>query len=182
MAYSEEERMRREVVRRLAIGGVIAALYLSLTLLFAPISFKAFQVRVSEALTLLPFFFPEAIFGLFVGCFFANFFSPFGIIDVIFGSSLTLIAAYFTYLIGKTKRLYLAPLPPILVNGFGVSFYITLLSKNNTLSLSNFDLRFYLSISFSIIIGEAVATYLIGLPLLYAIMKIPFLRRFKNEF
>ncbi len=174
--------MKREVIRKLAIAGIIAGLYLSLTLLFAPISFKAFQVRVSEALTLLPFIFPEAILGLFVGCFIANLFSPFGIIDVVFGSSLTLLAAYLTYLLGKTKRPYLAPIPPILINGFGVSFYITLLSKGSVLSIANFDLGLYLSISTSIIIGELIATYLIGLPLLYALMRLPFLRRIENEF
>ena len=174
--------MKKEAIRKLAIAGIVAGLYLSLTLLFAPISFKAFQIRVSEALTLLPFIFPEAILGLFVGCFIANFFSPFGIIDVVFGSTLTLLAAYLTYLLGKTKKPYLAPIPPILINGFGVSFYITLLSKSGTLSFTNFDLRMYLSVSLSIIIGEALATYLIGLPLLYALMRLPFLRRIKNEF
>jgi len=174
--------VKKEAIKKLAIAGIVAGLYLSLTLLFAPISFKAFQIRVSEALTLLPFIFPEAILGLFVGCFIANFFSPFGIIDVVFGSTLTLLAAYLTYLLGKTKKPYLAPIPPILINGFGVSLYVTLLSKSDTLSFTNFDLRMYLSVSLSIIIGEALATYLIGLPLLYALMRLPFLRRIKNEF
>ena len=53
-------------------AAVIAAAYVALTLLFAPISFNAIQVRISEALTILPFFLPEAVPGLFVGCILGN--------------------------------------------------------------------------------------------------------------
>jgi len=163
--------------KSLVRGAIIAGLYLSLTLIFAPISFKAFQVRVSESLTLLPFLTFDAVWGVFIGCFIANFFSPFGFIDVLFGSLLTLIAAYLTFLLRKTKKIYLAPIPPILLNGLGVSFYITLLSSNE-LSLSNFNFKLYLSISSSILIGESIATYLIGLPLIIYLSKLNF---FKEE-
>ncbi|MGB9750580.1 MAG: QueT transporter family protein [Caldisericia bacterium] len=164
-------------IKRLVRGAIIAGLYLTITLIFAPISFKAFQVRISESLTLLPFLTIDAIWGLFIGCLIANFFSPFGLIDVIFGSLLTLIAAYFTYLLRKTKKIYLAPIPPILINGFGVSFYITLLSGEH-LTLKNLNYKLYFSISSSIIIGEAVSTYLIGLPLIIYLSKLKF---FKEE-
>jgi len=156
-------------------GALIGALYFALTVLFAPISFKAFQIRISESLTLLPFLTKDAIWGLFIGCFIANFFSPFGVIDVIFGSLLTLLAAYFTYRLRKTKKLYLAPIPPILINGFGVSFYITLLSTDK-FTLKNFPLKFYISISLSIIIGEALSTYIFGLPLTYYLSKLKFFK------
>ena len=56
--------------KRVAQGAVIAALYVVLTLVFAPISFGAMQVRIAEALTILPLFTPAAIPGLFVGCYF----------------------------------------------------------------------------------------------------------------
>lgn len=164
-------------IKRLVRGAIIAGLYLTLTLIFAPISFKAFQVRISESLTLLPFLTIDAIWGLFIGCFIANFFSPFGFIDVILGSLLTLIAAYFTYLLRKTKKIYLSPIPPILINGFGVSFYITLLSGEQ-LTLKSFNIKLYFSISSSIIVGEAVSTYLIGLPLISYLSKLKF---FKEE-
>jgi len=164
-------------IKRLVRGAIIAGLYLMLTLIFAPISFKAFQVRISESLTLLPFLTIDAIWGLFIGCFIANFFSPFGFIDVILGSLLTLIAAYFTYLLRTTKKIYLSPIPPILINGFGVSFYITLLSREQ-LTLKSFNIKLYFSISSSIIVGEAVSTYLIGLPLIVYISKLKF---FKEE-
>ena len=161
--------------KRLVRGAIIAGLYLVLTLIFAPISFKAFQVRISESLTLLPFLTIDAIWGLFIGCFIANFFSPFGFIDVIFGSLLTLLAAYLTYLTRKTKKIYLAPIPPIFINGFGVSFYLTMLSNQN-LNFKNFNFKLYLSISLSIIIGEAISTYLIGLPLIIYLSKLKFLK------
>jgi uncharacterized membrane protein len=164
-------------IKNLIRGALIGALYFALTVLFAPISFKAFQIRISESLTLLPFLTKDAIWGLFVGCFIANFFSPFGIIDIIFGSILTLIAAYLTYLLRRTKKLFLAPIPPILLNGFGVSFYITLLSMEKP-SLNLFPLKLYLSISLSIILGETLSTYLIGLPLTFYLSKLKF---FKEE-
>lgn len=161
--------------KRLSKGAIIACLYLVLTIIFAPISFKAFQIRISESLTLLPFLTIDAIWGLFIGCFIANFFSPFGFIDVVFGSLLTLLAAYLTYLTRKTKKIYLAPLPPIIVNGFGVSFYLTMLSNQN-INLNNFNFKLYLSISMSILIGEAISTYLIGLPLIVYISKLKFFK------
>lgn len=164
-------------IKSLIRGALIGALYFALTAAFAPISFKAFQIRISESLTLLPFITKDAIWGLFIGCLIANFFSPFGIIDIIFGSILTLIAAYLTYLLRKTKKLYLAPIPPILINGFGVSFYITILSMDKP-SLINFPLKLYFSISLSIIFGEALSTYLIGLPLTFYLSKLNF---FKEE-
>ena len=79
-------------VRSLALSGLVAALYAVTTILFAPISYGYVQVRISEALTVLPFFFPQAVFGIFVGCLFANLFGGFGILDVVLGSAATLLA------------------------------------------------------------------------------------------
>ena len=78
-------------------GAAIAAIYAALTLALAPISYGAVQVRVSEALTVLPFFMPHsAVPGLFLGCLLANFLGGAGIWDVIFGSAATLVAAMIT--------------------------------------------------------------------------------------
>lgn len=162
-------------IKRIVRISTIAGLYILLTIIFAPISFKTIQVRISESLTLLPFLTFDAVWGLFIGCFISNFFSPFGFIDVIFGSLLTLISAYLTFLLRKSKKIYLAPLPPILLNGFGVSFYITLLA-NNMLNFENFNLKLYLYFSFTILIGEAIATYLFGLPLTIYLSKLNFFK------
>ncbi len=100
-------------------AAIIAAMYAALTIGFQPICYGQIQVRVSEVLTVLPFFTPAAIPGLFVGCLLANVFSPIGLADVIFGSLATLIAAYVT---SKMRKTYLAPLPPVIVNGIVVGF------------------------------------------------------------
>ncbi|NLL37065.1 MAG: QueT transporter family protein [Fretibacterium sp.] len=100
-------------MRRLALGGMIAAAYAALTVLLAPISYGPIQLRISEALTLLPFYFPEAVPGLFIGCLVANFLGGYGILDVIVGSSATLLAACLTR---RAPNLPLAALPPIVAN------------------------------------------------------------------
>jgi uncharacterized membrane protein len=82
-------------------------------MLFAPISFGEIQIRVSEALTLLPFYMPIAIPALFVGCLIANFIGGFGLWDVVFGSGATLLAAWLS---SRMPNLWLAAVPPVVVN------------------------------------------------------------------
>ena len=116
-------------------AAAIAAIYVVLTLIFAPISYGEVQVRISEALTILPFFTPAAIPGLFIGCLIANFLGGSIILDVIFGSIATLIGAAGTYLLRNNR--WLAPLPPIISNtiivplvlryGYGVPLPIPML-------------------------------------------------------
>lgn len=100
-------------IRQLATAGLIAAVYASLTL-FLPIPpFDAVQLRLAEAMTVLPFLFPEAVLGLTVGCFLVNLMSPF-LLDCVFGTLATLLAALWT---SKVKHIWLAPLPPVICNG-----------------------------------------------------------------
>lgn len=93
-------------------AAMIAALYVVIT--YAVNAFNlasgAIQVRVSEALTILPFFTPAAIPGLTIGCFIANFSTGAVILDVIFGTIATFLGALGTYALRKYK--WLAPLPP----------------------------------------------------------------------
>ncbi|MDE7267111.1 MAG: QueT transporter family protein [Lachnospiraceae bacterium] len=97
-------------------AGVIAALYVVLTLLANALGLAnyAIQVRFSEALTILPFFTPAAIPGLFVGCFLSNILTGCAPLDVVFGSLATLAGAVGTYLLRKYK--WMAPVPPIVAN------------------------------------------------------------------
>lgn len=132
----------------------IAAVYAALTIYLQPISYGPLQVRVSEALTILPIFYVEAIPGLFLGCLIANIFGPFGIYDIVFGSLLTLIAAVLTYKF--RSKVYLAFLSPILINAFGVSAYLTFLTSVP-----------YLVLVVQIAAGELIAVAGIG-SLLYA--------------
>ena len=82
-------------LRRLLYGAVIAAVYAVISILCAPISYGPVQVRVSEVLTVLPAINAVAIFGVFVGCVVANLATG-SVVDIIFGSLTTLVAAYLS--------------------------------------------------------------------------------------
>ena len=136
---------------------MIAAIYVVLNIIFAPISYGPIQVRIAEALVVFSFIDSSAIMGLFLGCILANIYGGLGMVDVIGGSLCTLIAAYLTY---KVKNPKLAPLPPILINAFGVSIYLHFL----------FDLPYWITVLY-IGIGELVACYILGYPLLILLIK-----------
>lgn len=117
----------------IAQAAIIAALYVVLTLVANALGLasNAIQVRFSEALTILPFFTPAAIPGLFIGCLISNFLCGSILIDVVFGSLATLIGAIGTYYIGKLFRqkskllgCFLSPLPPIVANTVIVPFIL----------------------------------------------------------
>ena len=102
-------------------AAAIAAVYVVLTTVCAAFSFGEVQVRISEALTILPVFTPAAIPGLFVGCIISNFLGGAILMDVIFGSIATLIGAVFTYKLRNSSK-WLAPVPPIVANALIVPF------------------------------------------------------------
>ncbi len=122
--------------RFLTQSAIIAALYVALTLVFAPISFSAVQVRIAEALTILPMFTPAAIPGLFIGCVLANLLGGAIIWDVVFGSLATLIGAALSYVLRANR--WLVPIPAILSNtviiplvlryGYGLDMSLPLLA------------------------------------------------------
>lgn len=93
---------------------MIAALYVVLTFVFSAFASGVVQVRVSEALTILPFFTPAAIPGLAVGCLLSNWLTGCVIWDVVFGSLATLIGALGSYALRKHQ--WLVPIPPIVAN------------------------------------------------------------------
>ena len=107
----------------LAQAAMIAAIYVVLTYVFAPFSFGEVQIRIAEALTILPVFTPAAIPGLFVGCIVGNILGGAILPDIIFGSIATLIGAFFTYQL-RNKIRFLAPLPPIIANTVIVPFVL----------------------------------------------------------
>jgi uncharacterized membrane protein len=118
-----EKNMRNTKVLFITQAAVIAALYVILTLIANAFGLAnyAVQVRFSEALTILPYFTPAAIPGLFVGCILANILTGCMVLDTVFGSLATLVGAILTYLIGRYMKQYpvakwLAPIPPIVAN------------------------------------------------------------------
>ena len=149
--------------RSLCLSAVIAALYAALTLLLAPISYGNLQCRVSEALTILPVLFPEAIPGLTVGCLLANLLGSATPWDVIFGTLATLIAAVLTYatrsaLWTKWKLPVLSAVWPVLSNGIIVGIILSV----------TFNLPLFLTM-LEVAVGELVAVF-IGL-LLYPVLE-----------
>ena len=105
-------------------AAIIAALYVVLTFVANTLGLArgAIQIRLSEALTILPYFTPAAIPGLFVGCLISNILVGSVLWDVIFGSIATLLGAIGTYYLKKHK--WLAPIPPILSNAIIVPFVL----------------------------------------------------------
>lgn len=152
------ENVRKNRIRFLTTGAVIAALYASVTLVFQPISYGVFQFRISEILTVLPFFTPAAIPGLFIGCILGNLASPLGPVDIICGSLATLLAAWTTH---KMPIKWLAPLPSVIFNGLIVGFELYFLVHEPLL----------LSIG-SVALGEAVVCFVGGIPLMLALGKV----------
>lgn len=155
--------MYNKKIYKLVFSSLIAAIYTALTVLLAPISYGQLQIRVSEALVLLPFFSSYSIWGVFVGCIISNLIGGNGIIDIIFGSLATLIAAILTYYIGKSNlkhKKFIAPLPPIIINAIVIGLVL------------KYTLKLPLLLSMLWVgIGEAISCYILGLLLLSIIEK-----------
>ncbi|UCE24333.1 MAG: QueT transporter family protein [Candidatus Zixiibacteriota bacterium] len=157
--------MKSRRIRYISSSGLIAAVYAVLTLVALPISFGVYQVRIAEALTVLPFLTAAAIPGLYVGCVLANIIGGMGWLDIVIGPLITLVAAFATRFIRNhlgdtTRAMVLAPLPPVIFNAFGVSLYLApLLGFNYWFSVQMVG------------IGQLVACYVIGLPLLILLRK-----------
>ena len=112
-------------VRFITHSAIVAALYVILTGLSAVLHLASgpIQIRLSEALTVLPVFTPAAIPGLFIGCILANFLTGSLVWDIVFGSLATLIGAVGTFFLRKKSK-YLAVLPPIVANMVIVPFVL----------------------------------------------------------
>ena len=169
---TEKNKRIRKMTHYLTRASIIAALYTAVTLVIYPFSFGYLQVRISEALTVLPFFMPEAVLGLTIGCIISNFFSPnIVILDVIFGSMATLLAALLTRLCVKLGKLgrWFAPLPPVLVNAVVIGLVIALSTTQG--GNGSFYTVFLLNFC-TVGAGQLVACYGLGIPLSYIFDKI----------
>lgn len=155
--------------RQLAAAGLIAALYTAATLLLPIPQYLGVQFRVAEAMTVLPFLFPEAIPGLVVGCFLANLLGSPIMLDWVFGTLATLLAALWTR---RMPNPWLAALPPVLCNALIVGAEIAWFSVQDGAA---FLPAFFLN-AFSVGLGEAAACYALGIPLLRLLPRIPSLR------
>lgn len=143
-------------------AAAIAALYVVLTMAANSLGLASFavQVRFSEALTILPFFTPAAIPGLFVGCILSNILTGCVPLDIIFGSLATLLGALGTRALRRSR--WLAPLPPIAANTLIVPFILAYVYK------------FEGSIPFFMLTvgaGEVISCGILGMMLLLSLQK-----------
>ena len=138
--------------KTIARGAAITALYVVITYFLAPVSFGPIQFRAAVALTVLPIIFPEAVPALFLGVLLANVIGGLGMIDIVGGSLVTLLAAYVTY---KNRDNIFAYLSPILFNAFLISIYLHTL----------FGLPYWLNV-IQIGLSEAAVVLILGVPLI----------------
>lgn len=175
--------MRHVSTRKLAFAAVVAAAYAALTMLLAPISYGPIQFRLSEALCILPFFFPFSAWGLFVGCALSNLLSAYGLIDIVFGSLATLLAALVTAQIGRAGRggigaKMLACLPPVLFNAAIIGAVIASTSAESGAVF----LGEYVTFGLQVGLGELVVMAVIGLPLLIYLPRAAFFQTLLKKY
>ena len=143
-------QLTKTTTRYLTRAAVIAALYVALTYLAGLMNLAHGPV---------PFLFPEAVPGLFVGCIVSNLLSPYGALDLVVGSAATLLAAIWT---NKCGRRAFAPLPPVIANAVLVGAMIAWYE-------AGFGAGFAFAFAYNALtvgLGELVVCYALGLPLL----------------
>lgn len=169
------------LTRKLTAAAIVAAAYAALTIVLAPISYGAIQFRVSEALTVLPFFLPCTVWGLWIGCILANLYTG-SVLDIVFGSLATLLAALLTARFGRkgntVRNRLLGCLMPVLFNAVIVGAVLTW-----GYQIQSFPgpIASYAFNALTVGIGEAGVLYLIGYTLLRQLPKIRSFREFVEK-
>ena len=142
--------MKDSLIKKITRNAIVAAIYVVMTVATSSIAFGAIQIRIAEALMLLCFFRKDYIFGLTLGCFIANLFSPMLPWDLIFGTAATLLAClgicFFSF-----KKLFIAALYPVVFNAFIVAAELHFILEEG----------FWFSVAF-VGLGEFIAVCIIG--------------------
>ena len=174
--------MNRNKTLQIANAGMVAALYVVLTWIanLLGLASGAIQVRLSEALTILPVFTAAAVPGLAVGCVLANLLTGCAFWDVVFGSIATLLGAIGTRLL-KNKPL-LAWIPPVVSNAAIVP--VVLMKVYGVNDITVFGQYFgpetiWLMLVITVGIGEIISCGVLGLLLWKTVQKIPVIREMK---
>ncbi len=169
--------MKKNKALYLAKAALIAAAYVALTWVSEALGlgFGAIQLRLSEALTILPVFTPAAMPGLILGCAVANAGSPLGPIDILVGTTATLLQVFCTRGLRRVKQKnipFLSLLMPVLFNAFFVGAEIGFLSTDGKSFWTVFG-----STALSVGIGELLVCGALALPLYQLIEKRPALKK-----
>lgn len=164
--------------RTLCAAAIVGAAYAVMTVALAPISYGAVQLRVSEALCIMPYFIPGTAWGLAVGCCIANLMTG-NIFDIIFGSLATLGAALCTAWIGKRPHTrataVLGCMMPVVFNALVVGAVIT--QAYNGMDIFTHPAVFALN-AVQVGLGEAAVMLLMGYPLMRFLPQKAFFREF----
>lgn len=199
MSNTKTGLLRELKEQNIARIGVIAAIYAAASIVtltaLSGLAWGPIQFRVSEALCVLALFTPEAIPGLTLGCIIANVYNIIvsgsgilGLLDVIFGSAATLLAAWFTWRLRKNRLCALAG--PVLTNAIIVPAYLPIILSGlgfytipfTSISLEGSYIFMYLFGFITTGLGEAVVLYVVGLPLAAALARVPFMQKLSQEF
>lgn len=153
--------MKHFTTRQIAAAALVGALYTVLGYFgnIFGLNFGSVQCRIAEALTVMPFLSPLSTWGLFIGCLITNILSPYGLPDLIFGSLATLLAGFLT---SRCKNKWLAPLPPVLCNAVMVGGLLAF----QTTGFSAAFMGAFLYNALTVGVGELIACYVLGIPLL----------------
>ncbi len=161
-------------VQKLVRIATIAAVYVAMCLVFAPISYGPVQIRVAEALTILAVLSPHAIIGLTLGCFIANMITGLAI-DMVVGTAATLIAAILSYRLRHIRFRglpVLSSLPPVIINAVFVGGQLAYLFPIDNVSF----VITWASYGFSVGVGQIISCCFLGLILIYVVEKRPVLQ------
>lgn len=158
--------MKPHTIRQITLAAATGALYVALSYAsdMIGLAYGPVQCRLSEALTVLPFLCPMTAWGLFTGCVITNILSPYGLLDLIFGPLATLLAGLLT---ARCKNKWLSPLPPVVCNGLIIGGILAYQTAGLTAA---FPAAFAFN-AVAVAVGETVACYGLGMPLMKALQK-----------
>lgn len=155
--------MKNYSIRIIIENGLLAAIYVGLTLIASPIAFNMIQFRFSEILLLIVFYRKDWSVGLLVGTFLANYLGPFGLTDAMVGTmatGLSLIA------MTTTHRLWLASLYPTVINAFLIGWLLSWLNET----------PFWINAGW-VALGQFVILTLTGIPIITMLRQHPYFKK-----
>jgi uncharacterized membrane protein len=169
--------MQKLTTRGLVACAMIAALYTALCLALAPLSYNMVQIRVAEALTLLPVFSPLAIAGVTLGCALSNLVgfmtgaNILGFLDIFFGTAATFVAALLSYRL-RNLRVFgvpvLSAVPPVVLNAIVIG------AELSVLETGGFNAAAFAVNALYVAAGQAISCFALGLPLVFVLSRTKF--------
>ena len=162
-------------LRSMLLSAMVAGIYAATSLAIPALSFGPVQMRIGEALTLMPILFSDSIIGITIGCAITNAIgfmtgaNILGVVDIPVGTIATLLAGILTYRFRNIKLFdlpILSALMPVLFNAIFIGAELGFL-----LSEGGFELAIFIPQAISVGVGELIACFVLGLPLIKALEK-----------